>query len=594
MSDLFAIYRIEKITTGGNLAAAAQHMARMRPTPNADPARRHRNRILVGSEDPEADVRALLPELGSRTEDGRLRRRSNSVLALEVLMTASPDWWSSSTPEQRREWLDRSVAFLVETYGRENIAHLALHQDERTPHITGFIVPLDEGCLNARRWTGGRALLAAQQTFYAASVASLGLARGVEGSPARHERVKRHYGALAQPVAEIEVETPPRVLLNPAAWAAEQTRKLAPAAARAAEAVSAASEAKRARAGQKAAQGRAERSEAALSAARDVAAQMRALPLPDVLDAMGLVQDPHDPHQWRAEGHRISLGTGAKAGKWFDHDAGRGRGGAIDLVAHVMGTDFKGALAWLADRFGPGAAAADVTARMQAEAARTVAQAVQERPAFTPPAPAPEHWPQVRRHLVQARALPANYLDRLHERGELYADARRNAVFLCRDGFGAVIGAELKGTVARPDGSRFTGMSPGSVKDRGGFRIGSIAKAAAVYLVESAIDAISLARLLTLDGAKHFAVVSTAGAAPKPRGWLAEIGARVRRVCAFDADDAGDAAAKELSRHGWERLRPGAPSKDWNDALRARLASDDSGRSRPPTDEPDPDPSPSP
>lgn len=597
MADHFAIYRLEKITHGGSLAAAAQHMARMRPTPNADPRRRARNRVLVGSEDPEADVRALLPELGARTEDGRLRRRSNSVLAIEVLLTASPEWWSSSTPEQRRDWLERSTEFLVETYGRENIAHLGLHQDERTPHLTGFIVPLDEGCLNARRWTGGRGRLAAQQTAYAAAVAPLGLVRGVEGSPAKHERVKRHYGALAQPVGEIEVETPPRVLLNPAAWAAEQTRKLAPAAARAADAQSARSAAKRAEAGQKAALGRAERAEAALSAAKDVAAQMRALPLPDVLDALGLTQDPHDPHQWRAEGHRISLGTGAKAGKWFDHDAGRGRGGAIDLVAHVMGTDFKGALAWLADRFGPGAAAADVTARMRAEAARTVAQAVEERPAFTPPAPAPEHWPQVRRHLVQARALPASYLDKLHERGELYADARRNAVFLCRDGSGAVIGAELKGTVARPDGSRFTGMSPGSVKDRGGFRIGSIARAAAVYLVESAIDAISLARLLTLDGAKHFAVVSTAGAAAKPRGWLAEIGAKVRRVCAFDADDAGDAAAKELRRHGWDRLRPTAPAKDWNDELRTRLRSDGGGGSadpRPSTDDPDPDPSPSP
>ena len=38
-------------------------------------------------------------------------------------------------------------------------------------------------------------------------------------------------------------------------------------------------------------------------------------------------------------------------------------------------------------------------------------------------------------------------------------------------------------------------MTPGSVKDQGGFRIGSAAKAAAVYLVESAIDAISLAKL---------------------------------------------------------------------------------------------------
>lgn len=568
MADNFAIYRVEKITHGGSLAAAAQHMARMRPTPNADPGRRARNRVLVGSEDPEADVRALLPELGARTEDGRLRRRSNSVLAIEVLLTASPEWWSSSTPEQRRDWLERSTEFLVETYGRENIAHLALHQDERTPHLTGFVVPLDEGCLNARRWTGGRGRLAAQQTAYAAAVAPLGLVRGVEGSPAKHERVKRHYGALAQPVGEIEVETPPRILLNPATWAAEQTRKLAPAAARAAEAQSARSGAKRAEAGQKAAQGRAERAEAALSAAKDVAAQMRALPLPDVLDALGLAQDPHDPHQWRGEGHRISLGQGAKAGKWFDHDAGRGRGGAIDLVSHVMGTDFKGSLAWLADRFGPGAAAADVTAQMQAKAARTVAQAVEERPAFTPPVPAPDHWPRVRQHLVEARALPAHYVDKLHAAGDLYADTRRNAVFVCRDEDGTATGAELKGTVQRPDGSRFAGMSPGSRKDRGGFRVGSIAKAAAVYLVESAIDAISLAKLLAMDGEKRFAIVSAAGTASKPRAWLPELGRAVRRVCAFDADDAGDAAGKQLRRQGWERLRP--PAGDWNDELRAR------------------------
>ena len=63
MADHYAIYRLEKITHGGSLAAAAQHMARTRPTPNADPRRRARNRVLVGSEDPEADVRALLPEL---------------------------------------------------------------------------------------------------------------------------------------------------------------------------------------------------------------------------------------------------------------------------------------------------------------------------------------------------------------------------------------------------------------------------------------------------------------------------------------------------------------------------------------------------
>ena len=43
-------------------------------------------------------------------------------------------------------------------------------------------------------------------------------------------------------------------------------------------------------------------------------------------------------------------------------------------------------------------------------------------------------------------------------------------------------------------------MTPGSAKDAGGFRIGSIAKAAVIYLVESAIDAISLAKLRATAG----------------------------------------------------------------------------------------------
>ena len=115
----------------------------------------------------------------------------------------------------------------------------------------------------------------------------------------------------------------------------------------------------------------------------------------------------------------------------------------------------------------------------------------------------------------------------------------------------------MKGTVPRQDGSRFTGMAPGSRKDRGGFRVGAVARAAVVYLVESAIDAISLARLRQMDGENGFAVVSTAGTTPEPRTWFAGLADAVRRVCAFDNDEPGDKAAQALRRHRFERLRPG-------------------------------------
>ena len=582
----FAIYRHAKHKNPGTVAAAANHMTRAAPTPNADPGRADLNRVFIGTDDPAADVAAILPAPDAVDEQGRKRRRANSVVALEVLLTASPEWWAEATPEQQQEWLDRSTGWLVAEYGRENIAHLRLHADERTPHLTGFIVPLDPatGHLNARRWVGGAHRCAQQQTDYAAAVEPLGLVRGVEGSTAEHEAVKRHYGQIARPVARLTIDRPPRVLMDPDGWAAEQAqsiaRQAAPAFARASTAESDRTAKKAAEAQAEKERRKRERAETDLEAQKALSARLRALPLPEVLDALGFRPDPREKGRWRAEGFNITVGEGAKASKWFDHAADTGRGGAIDLVQHVLGTDFKGSLAWLADRFGPGAAAADLTARLRAQAVAQVKEAVAEREPFTPPPAAPEHWPGVREHLTTARALPPAYIDRLHEKGDLYADTRRNAVFVCRDPeTGHITGAELKGTVERPDGTRFTGMAPGSRKDGGGFRVGDVFTATAVYLVESAIDAISLFRLRQNAGERGHAVISTAGTRKTVPAFLAALGATVRRVCAFDNDDAGDKAAHGLRRAGWKREKP--QGKDWNDDLRARRAAGGQGAAAP-------------
>ena len=124
----------------------------------------------------------------------------------------------------------------------------------------------------------------------------------------------------------------------------------------------------------------------ALVQQKATADRMRALPLPDVLDALGFQQDKAEPDRWKADGFNITLAQGPKLGKWFDHIAQHGRGGAIDLVQHITGADFKGALSWLADRFGEGATAADLTARMRAEAVRQVKR---PRPSESPSPPPP-------------------------------------------------------------------------------------------------------------------------------------------------------------------------------------------------------------
>jgi hypothetical protein len=607
MSDekQYAILRFEKLHTVSEISGSVSHMIRSIPTPNADAARTKFNRILKGSKDPQEALLAAIPGIDSRNEDGKLLRRKNSVLVIEFFAGASPDWWKTSTPDMRQNWLNETTAFFINEFGADNLIDMQLHVDEGTPHVTGHAVPLDpaSGALNARRWLGGAQKLSALQTRYASRVEHLGLSRGIKGSTAKHERVKRHYAQIDKPVIDPEdlgIETPPRLMRDPEAWAKEQAERVAramePALANARTAESDRSNRKRAEAQSKKDRKHAERLEKSLDEQKALAARMRALPLPDVLDALGFSQDKREKNRWKAEGFNVTLGEGAKSGKWFDHIADHGRGGAIDLVQHVMQTDFKGALAWLSDRFGPGATAADLTARMRTQAVSEVKAAVKEREPFTPPSPSAENWPGVRKHLVDDRALPGSYIDKLHEQGNCYADARRNAVFLCRDEAGRVTGAELKGTVTRHDGSRFAGMAPGSRKGLGGFRIGNLAKATAVYLVESAIDAISLMRLRTAAPHKErdICVISTAGTTPEPRSWFDGLSKKVRRICAFDNDDAGDKAAHKLRRFRFERSKP--VGKDWNAdlvAMRDASRADNDTHRETPTTDADETPSPS-
>ena len=192
--------------------------------------------------------------------------------------------------------------------------------------------------------------------------------------------------------------------------------------------------------------------------------------------------------------------------------------------------------------------------------------------------------------------MPRGYIDRLHELGDLYADAKRNAVFVCRDPeTNRITGAEIKGTLPRPDGSRFTGMAPGSRKDGGGFGSETSPGRRRSTWSNPPSMQFRFSSCGRMPGAGH-AVVSTAGTTPEPRTWFAKLADAARRVCAFDNDKAGDEAAHKLRRHKFERLKP--DGKDWNDDLKAARNQSQAGGSETPaqnpfaTSEPDTTPSP--
>jgi hypothetical protein len=568
----YQIYRTEKLKHGGNIGASGAHMARSRPTANADPS--IKNRIIVGTSDPAGDVSRLVPAKDARDAKGKLLRTAQSVQAIEIFIGTSPEWWDKATPEMAEDWVRSSAQWLAKEYGRDNIAHLQVHYDESTPHLTGFIVPLDEnGRLNAKKWLGTRASLRRQQSECAKAVEHLGLERGIEGSQAQHQAVKRHYAQINRKIRPIKIDAPTlRDLFNPSAYADKQRLKAQKQAsglfARAKATESATTQAKGAVATSQRLAERNKQLERDLAAERrkSQAAELRSIPLPDVAQALGLEQDRNDKTIWRSSGGmKIGITSKDGASKFFDNASKKGGGGAIDLAMHAMATDYKGALSWLAANFGSDATSRDAALRVVEQAKRDVSLAQKERPAFTPPAPVEANWQHVKNWLISKRKLPENIVDRLHEKGDVYADDRRNAVFLARGPDGKPTGAELKGTL---QSSKFSGMAAGSMKSNGAFQLGRIT-AKTIYLVESAIDAISLFVLRARGGEKSFCVMSAAGSSPTPP--LGVTGAindkQSTKVCAYDADAAGDQSAAAMT--GWKRLRP-AEGCDWNKMLQAQ------------------------
>lgn len=207
----FAIMRSKKLKGMGSVASALQHCYRDRETPNADQARTVNNEHLAARTTDEAmgRLRERLPE----------KHRKDAVLAVEYVLTASPEWWQTATPQQQKQFFDRSMAWLEAKYGENNIVTATVHRDEISPHLSAFVVPrTPDGRLSAKEFIGNRDKMTRDQTAFAQQVADLGLERGIQGSRATHQRVRTHYANIERaeegiPTIE-EAELKPRPMGN--------------------------------------------------------------------------------------------------------------------------------------------------------------------------------------------------------------------------------------------------------------------------------------------------------------------------------------------------------------------------------------------
>ena len=194
----FAIMRAAKLGSAAEVRRSLRHAFREQATPNADASRTRENvhHGAASSEQAMTRLRDLLPA----------KRRKDAVLAVEYVLTASPEWWQASTPEQRSGFFERAQGWVADKYGADRIVVATEHHDETSPHLSVFVVPLTiDGRLSAREFIGGKAQMSADQDSFHAAVAGLGLERGIKRSKAQHVPIREFYGRLAEPARHAQI-----------------------------------------------------------------------------------------------------------------------------------------------------------------------------------------------------------------------------------------------------------------------------------------------------------------------------------------------------------------------------------------------------
>ena len=160
----YAILRVQKLKSTVAVRRSMKHAHREQPTPNADSERTPANTHIGAQSADEgvAKVAALLPE----------KRRSDAVLCVEYLVTASPEAMAGKSREQQDAYLHDALAWIRERHGEANVVYAGIHRDESTPHLYAYAVPLDAdtGRLNAKKWLGGAKALSQMQTDFAERV----------------------------------------------------------------------------------------------------------------------------------------------------------------------------------------------------------------------------------------------------------------------------------------------------------------------------------------------------------------------------------------------------------------------------------------
>lgn len=186
------------------LAKFEKHNLRQVNVKNADSSKKKFNRILIGSENIQEDLKAYL-------EGVKIGKRS--IIGRELVLSAGNGFWNRMLPQDQEKWIQNNVDFLKDKFG-DNCISAILHMDESNVHIHALVtaVQYEEGKipkLNDSMYFGSREKFIEWQDSYTNAMSN-GLnffIRGVRGSKAKHIDLKTFYALINEDLNELNKDS---------------------------------------------------------------------------------------------------------------------------------------------------------------------------------------------------------------------------------------------------------------------------------------------------------------------------------------------------------------------------------------------------
>lgn len=220
----YAILRVEPIMTIPDLAQIGSHNKREKRAYQSNPNIKlelTKNNIelvplnvkyvkgfdeLTKEYKKEHDERMKTERADRKKRYHEMLNSSKNVVADELVMTASHNFFKDMSREQIKDWADTCMEFVYNDLGykKEQILHATVHLDELTPHIHCVVVPLvkkydkrtntERYTISKKQYIKDKIQLSQLQDMYHKRLTDKGyeLERGIKGSDNEHIKIKEY------------------------------------------------------------------------------------------------------------------------------------------------------------------------------------------------------------------------------------------------------------------------------------------------------------------------------------------------------------------------------------------------------------------